>query len=81
MPPRGAVWSDTEPNALISFLASQLPTDGTGFKPTVWNEASKHCVSHAQIEFDIFLTQLRVDFDWGSGCTSLKWRLIRQRTK
>ncbi|KAF8152452.1 hypothetical protein B0H34DRAFT_663981 [Crassisporium funariophilum] len=44
MPPRsaGSAWSDPDINALINYLVSQLPTvaDGTGFKPTVWNEAA-----------------------------------------
>lgn len=44
MPPRSAAsaWPDPDINALINFLVSQLPTvaDGTGFKPTVWNEAA-----------------------------------------
>jgi hypothetical protein len=42
MPPRGAAWSDTETDTLITFLTSQLPTvaDGTGFKPMIWNEAA-----------------------------------------
>jgi hypothetical protein len=42
MAPQTASWSDTDTNALITFLVTQLPTvaDGTGFKPTVWNEAA-----------------------------------------
>ena len=37
-----AHWSNADTSALIEYLASQLPTvaDGTGFKSTVWNEAT-----------------------------------------
>jgi len=37
-----AHWSDVDTSALIEYLTSQLPTvaDGTGFKPTVWNEVT-----------------------------------------
>lgn len=42
MAPQTASWSDTDTDALITFLVTQLPTvaDGTGFKPAVWNEAA-----------------------------------------